>query len=390
MRPFFYDVSIIGGGVMGCSVAYHLLRAQPKLKVALIERDPTYTYASSALSLGGVRVQFSLKENIQMSLYALERIKSFAEEMAVDEEKPFLNFRQDGYLFLINGQGKIAAEESLKLQRQLGAKVEWWSVTKIKDHFPIFSGEGLVGGTFGPQDGYLDPYALLMAFKKKATSLGAHYIVDEVKQILRRSSTVEGLLLKSGEKIISKIVVNAAGAWAADIARSAGLELPIVPVARQVFAVKPKASLPNSFPLVIAPSGLYFRPETGGLLLVGHSLPDDQIGFNFNWSWERFQNILWPELVQIVPPFQTLKLVRGWAGLYDQNLLDNNAILGSWPELPHLFLIAGFSGHGLQQSFAAGRYLSELILDLKPNLDLQRLSPKRILENHPLPENGIV
>ncbi len=390
MPSVLYDVAIIGGGVMGSSVAYHLLRAEPKIKVVVIERDPTYTQASSALSLGGIRVQFSLKENILMSLHALERIKKFGEEMAVKDEEPFLNFRQEGYLFLIDSQGRDAALESLNLQKQLGAEAEWWPLEKIKEKFHIFGGEGFEGGTYGPQDGYLDPYALLMAFRKKAISLGAHFITDEVKQILRSSSSVEGLLLKSGEKIISKIVVNAAGAWAADIASSIGVELPIRPISRQVFAVKPAAFLPHPFPLVIAPSGLYFRPETGGLILVGRSLPEDKIGFDFAWTWERFQNILWPELAEIVPSFAQLKLIRGWSGLYDQNLLDSNAILGPWPELSGFFLINGFSGHGLQQSFAAGRYLSELILHLKPVLDLSCFSPQRILENRPLAEGGIV
>ncbi|MGQ9695145.1 MAG: NAD(P)/FAD-dependent oxidoreductase [Thermodesulfobacteriota bacterium] len=390
MSLALYDVAIIGGGVMGSSVAYHLLRLEPKIKVAVVERDPTYAHSSSALSLGGIRVQFSLRENIQMSLYALERIKNFAEEMAVDDEKPFLNFCQEGYLFLINAEGKKEAEESLKRQRQLSAKVEWWSAAKIKDTFPLLSGKDFVGGTYGPQDGYLDPYALLMAFRKKAISLGAYYIIDEVKQILRSSSAIEGILLGSGKKIISKTVVNAAGAWAADIASSVGVELPIRPISRQVFAVKPALSIPHPFPLVIAPSGLYFRPETGGLMLVGRSLPEDKVGYDFTWTWARFQNILWPELAEIVSSFSHLKLVRGWSGLYDQNLLDSNAILGPWPELPGLFLINGFSGHGLQQSFAAGRYLSELVLNINPTLDLCCFSPQRILENHPLSEGGIV
>lgn len=385
-----YDVLIIGGGVMGSSVAYHLLRADPAIKVAIVERDPTYTHASSALSLGGIRVQFSLAENIQISLYALERLKTFAEEMAVADEKPDLHFRQEGYLFLINDSMKAAAQESLRLQKQLGAEVEWWSGAKIKEVFPLFSGHGWGGGTFSPGDGYLDPFALLMAFRKKASFLGAHYIIDEVKEILRSSSKVEGLLLKSGKKLFAPVVVNAAGAWAAEIARTAEVELPIVPIKRQVFAVKPTHSLPRPFPLVIAPSGLYFRPETGGLLIIGRSFDDDPIGFNFTWSWERFQNFLWPELAEIIPSFAQLKFIRGWAGLYDQNLFDSNAILGPWPELPGLFLINGFSGHGLQQSFAAGHYLSELILNLNPTLNLSCFHPLRILENRPLQEGGIV
>jgi glycine/D-amino acid oxidase-like deaminating enzyme len=168
------------------------------------------------------------------------------------------------------------------------------------------------------------------------------------------------------------------------------VDLPISPTKRQVFAVKPSIPLERPLPLVIAPSGLYFRSETGGLILVGRSLEEDKVGFDFSWEWTRFTEVLWPELVKIVPTFETLRLIRGWAGLYEMNRLDENAILGSWPDLEGLYLINGFSGHGLQQSPAAGRYLAELILTRPPVLDLSCFSPQRILNNRPLEEGGVV
>ena len=390
MKPNFYDVVIIGGAVMGSSLAYHLLAAAPKIKLAVVERDPTYTRASTSLSLGGVRIQFSLKENIQISLYAQELFSRLEEEMTVDGEKPFLNFRQQGYLFLIDPPGRPAAEESLALQKRLGCKVDWLSPDQIKKEFPLLEVKEFVGGTFGPRDGYLDPYALLMAYRSKAVSLGARYITDEVVELIKSGKTIEGARLASGQIIYSAIVVNAAGAWAAEVARTAGVELPLVPIQRQVFAVKPSRDLERPLPLVITPSGLYFRSETGGLILVGRSLKDDKVGFDFCWDWQRFQEFLWPELAQIVPAFDTLKLVRGWAGLYAQNSFDGNALLGLWPGLKGLYLINGFSGHGLQQSPAAGRYLAELILQRPPILDLSCFGPKRILENRPLKEGGVV
>jgi len=390
MNPNAYDLIIVGGAVMGSSVAYHLLAAEPKTKLAVVERDPTYTRASTSLSLGGVRIQFSLKENIQISLYAQELFSHFEEEMAVDGEKPFINFRQQGYLFLIGPSGRAAAEESLALQKQLGCEVDWWSPDRIKKEFPLVEVNDFVGGTFGPRDGYLDPYALLMAYRSKAVSLGVRFIADEVVELIKFGNTIEGVRLASGQILHSAIVVNAAGAWASEVARTAGVELPIVPIQRQVFAVKPSPDLKRPLPLVITPSGLYFRSETGGLILVGRSLEDDKVGFEFNWDWRRFQEFLWPDLAKIVPLFNTLKLVRGWAGLYAQNSLDSNAILGLWPGLNGLYLINGFSGHGLQQSPAAGRYLAELILKRPPILDLSCFCPERILENRPLKEGGVV
>ena len=385
-----YDVFVVGGGVMGSSVAYHLLTLEPTLRLAVIERDPTYARASTPLSLGGVRIQFRLRENILMSLYAQEVFDRFDEEMAVDGEKPSINFRREGYLYLIDSGGRPAAEESMVLQKKLGGKVEWWSPEEIKIHFPLLSTEGLVGATFGPRDGYLDPHAVLTAYRAKAIALGARFITDEVVELRKSGCSLRGVRLASGQILDGGVVVNAAGPWAAEVARTAGVELPIFPTNRQVFAVKPSIPPERPLPLVIAPSGLYFRSETGGLILVGRSLWEDRVGFDFSWEWPRFTEVLWPDLAKIVPAFETLKLFRGWAGLYEMNRLDENAILGPWPDLKELYLINGFSGHGLQQSPAAGRYLAELIVKRPPALDLSCFSPQRILDNRPLEEAGVV
>ena len=375
---------------MGSSVAYHLLKLDPRLRVAVVERDPAYTRSSTALSLGGVRVQFSLKENILISLYAQDFFSRFEEEMAVGEERPAIDYRQAGYLFLIEEPGKPTAEKDLALQRSLGGRVEWWTPERIKKEFPLFAADLFVGGTFGPRDGYLDPYGVLMGFRKKAASLGARYVSDEVTAVKTARGKIAGLQLASGEVLHSEVVVNAAGPWAGEIGRMVGVELPLDPVNRQVFAVKPEVSMDRALPLVIAPSDLYFRSETGGLILVGRSMEEDETGFGFRWDWKRFTDWLWPELARIVPAFENLKMVRGWAGLYEVNRLDSNAILGPWPELAGFYLINGFSGHGLQQSPAAGRYLAELILGRSPTLDLSVFAPRRILENRPLGEGAVV
>jgi FAD-dependent oxidoreductase domain-containing protein 1 len=385
-----YDIIIVGGGIMGSSAAYHLLSLEPNLALAIVEKDPLYTHASTPLSLGGIRIQFTLKENILISLYAQEAYSRFEEEMAVEGEKPFINYRKEGYLFLIEETGRAAAEAALTFQRQMGGEVEWWTPEKIQARYPILSMDGFCGGTFGLRDGYLDPYAVLMGYRAKAKSLGAEFRTDTVTEMLRSQSSIEGVRLQSGAELKAGAVVNAAGAWAGAVARTAGVDLPVVPIKRQVFAFKPAIPVSESLPLVIYPSDLYFRPETGGVILTGKSLKEDPITFDLSWQKERFEEIIWPELARFVPSFESLKLIRGWAGLYETNLLDHNAIIGPWPELEGLFLINGFSGHGVQQAPAAGRYLAELILHRTPALQLSCFSPRRILENRPLLEIGVV
>jgi FAD-dependent oxidoreductase domain-containing protein 1 len=199
-----------------------------------------------------------------------------------------------------------------------------------------------------------------------------------------------GVDLGSGETLTAGRVVNCGGAWAAELAETAGVKLPVVPVKRQIFTLDTAVKPAGPLPLTVLLSGLYFRTETGGLILLGKSMEEDPVGFNFNWDDQRFMELLWPELAEFVPAWDRLKLVRGWAGLYDVNTLDHNAIIGEWPEIEGLYLATGFSGHGLQQGPAVGRYLSEMILKRPVSLDLAIFTPKRILENRPLSEVGIV
>ena len=164
----------------------------------------------------------------------------------------------------------------------------------------------------------------------------------------------------------------------------------MIPVKRQIFTLDTAVKPDGPLPLTVLLSGLYFRTETGGLILLGKSMPEDPVGFNFTWDDQRFMEILWPELAEFVPAWDRLRLVRGWAGLYDVNTLDGNAILGEWPEIKGLYLATGFSGHGLQQGPGVGRYLSELILERPVSLDLSIFTPQRILDKRALSENGIV
>ncbi|MEE4263956.1 MAG: FAD-binding oxidoreductase [Desulfobacteraceae bacterium] len=390
MMSKIYDVIIIGGGIMGSATAYYLMKMDNTLKVVVLERDPTYAQASTTLSMANVRIQFSLKQNIEISQYALETLENFEETMAVQGDRPKIYYRREGNLFLVDEAGRRGADKALALQQSLGCRADWWSPEKIKRYYPLYDTGDLAGGTFGPDDGHFDAHAVLMAYKAKAKSMGAEFLKGEVEKIQRQHGGVSGVGTVSGSTLTADRVVNAAGAWAARVAATAGVKLPVVPVKRQVFALDTAVKPQGPLPLTILPTGLYFRTETGGLILLGKSMQEDPIGYEFRWDDKRFMEILWPELAAFVPAFDRLKLVRGWAGLYAVNSLDGNAILGEWPEIKGLFLANGFSGHGLQQAPAVGRYLAELILEHPLSLDLSIFSPIRILENRPLNENGLV
>ena len=396
MKPKKFDVIIIGGGIMGSSTAYHLMMADPSLKVIVIEKDLGYEKASTALSMVNARIQFSLKENVQISQYAFKILENFEDEMAVEGVKPAIFYRREGNLFLYDKKMEPAAQKAFQMQKDLGCAIEWWSPEKIRQKYPIYENlNGIVGGTFGSEDGHFDAYAVLMGYKACAKSMGAQFLQDEVVELLTNGKkdqamdAIGGVKTILGETFFSSHIVNCSGAWAARLVKTIGIELPVNPVKRQVFAVTPKFKPDGPLPLTVLPSGFYFRTETGGLLLLGKSMEEDPIGFDFTWEEDRFE-LLWGELYDLAPVFESLKLIKGWAGLYAVNTLDANAILGEWPELKGFYLANGFSGHGLQQGPAVGRYMTELILKKKPVLDLSIFSPERVLLKKPIFEDGIV
>jgi len=389
MSQATYDVVIVGGGIMGSATAYYLTKTAPDIKLAVVEMDPSYSRASTTLSMSNARIQFSFRPNVQISLYAFEAFENFENDMMVGDNKPSILYRREGNLFLVDSDGRSSAEKALKMQQDLGCDVDWWTLDKIRERYPLYNPEGYEGATFGPKDGHFDAYGVLMGYRAKAISMGAEFIHGEVVEIIRSGRQVTGIRLKSEDIITTSRVVNCAGAWCTGIARTAGVELPVQPVKRQVFALDTKVKPDGPLPLTLLPSGLYFRTETGVMIILGKSMPEDPVGIDFSWDDKRFSEILWPELVEFVPDFEYLKLIRGWAGLYAMNTLDENAILGEWPELKGLYLANGFSGHGLQQAPAVGRYISELITRQPHALDLSIFGPERILENRPLNEDGI-
>jgi len=387
MTKNLYDVIMVGGGVMGCATAYYLLKKDPQLKVVIVEKDPTYEFCSTVLSDANIRLQFNVKENIQISQYGLKVLETFAADMAVGGVKADVTFRQQGNLFMADEAGKAAALKGLATQQSLGCPVEWLTPTQINERFPLFDVDQLAGGTFGSMDGTMDAHAVLMAYKNKAVEMGADYIVGEVEGVKKGTDQVSGVHLASGEELVAKFVVNSSGAWAQRIARIAGVDIPVDPVKRQVFVFETNLETEVVYPLTVLPSGLYLIQEHANIFIAGKILPDDPVGFEFSWNRQIFIDHLWPELFEYIPAFDQLKIARGWAGLYAVNTFDGNAILGEWPGLKGFMLANGFSGHGFQQCHAVGRFLAELILDQTPALDLSVFSPQRILDNKPVFES---
>ncbi|MBT3315784.1 MAG: FAD-binding oxidoreductase [Anaerolineae bacterium] len=382
-----YDAIMVGGGVMGCATAYYLMKKAPQLKVAIIEKDPTYEFCSTVLSDANIRLQFNIKENIQISQYGLEVLKTFADDMEVDGVKPDIAFREQGNLFMTDEAGKASTQKGIATQQSLGCPTEWLEPAQVKEKFSLFEVDQIAGAGWSPADGTMDANAVLTGYKNKAIALGAEYIKGEVREILKVDGQVSGVRLASGDEIQADFVVNSSGAWTKGLTKTVGVELPVVPIKRHVFVVETNVEPDVEYPLTVLPSGLYLIQEHGSTFLVGKSLDDDPIGIDFAFDRNIFIEELWEELVGYAPAFDQLKITGGWAGLYAVNTFDRNAILGEWPGLKGFMLANGFSGHGFQQCHGVGRYLAELILGETPTLDLSIFSPQRILDNKPVFEN---
>ena len=283
-----YDIVIVGGGIIGSAIAYYLVKTAADLRVAVIEMDRTYCRASSSLSMANARIQFSFRPNVQISQYAFEVLENFEQEMEIDGIGPSIRYHREGNLFMVNEENRIPANDALKMQQELGCDIEWWTPEQIRDRFPLYNSEGYVGASFGPKDGHLDAYAVLMGYRAKAISMGAEYIHAEVSEIKKTGNRVTGVRLKTGEDISAGAVVNCAGAWCSGLAQTAGVHLPVQPVKRQIFVLDTKVKPNSPLPLTYLPSGMYFRSETGGLILVGKCMAEDPVGISFSWDENRF------------------------------------------------------------------------------------------------------
>jgi glycine/D-amino acid oxidase-like deaminating enzyme len=311
--------------------------------------------------------------------------------MAVDGEKAHAEFQQRGYLFLANKKNWPVMNRHHEFQTKLGVDVALLSSKETLKIVPHLKTNDLVGSSFSPGDGYLDPYGTLQGYAKKARSLGVTYITDEVTRIMRDGDRVTGIVTRKGDTCTGAIVVDSAGPWAAEVGFMAGVELPIDPVRRMAYVFQPAVIFDYDLPLVIDVTGLYFRHETGRIIMTGKSIVDEPLGFNFTVDNAFFNNDMWPILANRVPIFDRLKLIRGWAGLYAINRLDSNALIGAHPDLEGFYMAIGFSGHGFQQAPAVGKGMSELIrLGCYETIDLSPLSYGRVLTGNLVVEQEVV
>ncbi len=393
--PHSFDVVIAGGGVIGSAVAYFLL-ADPDFtgRVCVVERDPSYQSGATARSAGSIRQQFSTPENIRMSQFGLRFLREIGERLAVDGERPDVQLHERGYLFLASEAGLETLRANHAVQQAEGAPVALLDRADLAERFAWLSLEGLAGGAFGTAgEGWFDPYALLQAFRRKAVALGATYLADEVIGVARRHGRVIGVELAEGGRVNCGWLVNAAGIRARDLALMAGIEaLPVHPRKRQVFVFDCRDELPGC-PLTIDPSGLYFRPEGSGFIcgISPGAQEADPDCDDLEVDHGLFEARLWPLLAARVPAFEAIKPTGAWAGHYDVNSFDANAILGPHPELPNFLFANGFSGHGLQQSPAVGRALAELIVAGRYlSLDLSRFGYERLAAGRPILERNVV
>jgi glycine/D-amino acid oxidase-like deaminating enzyme len=386
-----FDILIIGGGIMGSSIAYHLKKDGFEGTVAVFEKDSTYEFSSTTLSAGGVREQFSTEVNIRISQYSIDFYEKFDEAMAVNGEKAHAEFRQRGYLFLASETNWPLIEKNYHFQKRLGANVNLLSVEEALKIIPHLNPKGLVGASFGRKDGYLDPYGTLQGFIKKARNLGVRYVNDEITGILKDRSQVNGVTTRKGDKYTGAVIVNAAGPWAAEVGKMAGVDLPVDPVRRMVFVFQPSEIFNYDLPLVVDVTGLYFRHETGKVIMAGKSILDEPPGFNFKVDNAFFNQTMWPILADRIPVFDRLKLIKGWSGLYEINRLDSNALLGEYPGLKGFYMAIGFSGHGFQQAPAVGKAMSELIrLGRYETIDVSPLNYERVISGKLVIEEEVV
>lgn len=377
------DIIIIGGGVIGSSIAYNLLNDGFTGRIVVFEKDGLYEFASTPRSAGGFRQLYTTVINMQLSKYSLQIYKDFSKDMSIDGETAEIDFKQRGYLFLATDKMMPRFEKHLKLQNENGILSQLLEGESLLNIIPELNIDDIAGGLYCSESGYLDPYSVMLGYVKYAKKLGAEYIYDEVDNLITETGKVKGIKLADGREYHAPVVVNCAGAWASILGDKAGLPLPVVPLPRQIFQFDIKEPLKNYLPLTMDPTGVYFRHE-GEKFISGYA-EEIEPGINFKWRRSAFEEHIWPVLANRIKNFEHAKIERGWSGLYDFNTEDHNAILGEYPAMKGYYVAFGFSGHGMQQAPAVGKCLSELIrtgnfetLDLSP-LRVERFAEKDLI-----------
>jgi sarcosine oxidase subunit beta len=406
------DVVIIGSGIVGSSVAYHLTE-QGCTNVLVIEREAHQGKGSTGKSMGGVRAQFATPVNIQMSRYSIDFFSRFDDVVGYPAD-----YRAHGYLFCATTERHLAyLRANRERQLALGLQnVEEVDAATIAAFVPQLRVDDILGGTYCPTDGFVDPHSVMMGFMLKARERGARLWLDtevtgiEVSGVAggppHRSAGVPPAMSAQRENddndrrilgvntsrgfVSSPVVVNAAGPWAASVAKMAGIDLPVEPLRRQLVPTEPFADLPQRFPMVIDMStGFHFRREGKGILLAWND-PEETPGFKTEFDPAFVEKIL-TRAADRVPCLVDAGVNprRAWAGLYEMTP-DHHAIIGAAPEVKGLFFTNGFSGHGVMHSPASGRITADLILQGRSDLiDTSLLGLQRFAEGR-LPEETAV
>jgi len=360
LKRFMDDVVIVGGGIIGASTAYFLSKEGRKVRV--FERDPTYKNASFPLSLGGFRRQFFQRENILLGKFAKEFIFQLPDLLETKKNgKPTVSVVPNGYLLLFDKEQAEEQYEALKNHSFCDAGTKNIKAEELPNVFPWISSEGLETATYTDSkiEGWVDPHMFHAALKNKAIELGALFEKKEIKNL---------------NEIKAKIIVSAAGCWTNKLLS----DIPVVPQKHTVFRVKCPKHIPEMPLTGDLSTGVYWRPE-GKEYIVGS--PNSKFDSpNLEPEWNDFEELVWPALAKRVPVFEELKLTGGWAGYYDTNKLDNNAIVGKHPKMKNVYLATGFTGRGLMQAPGIGRGLTELITTGSyRSIDLTCFSVDRVL-----------
>ncbi len=376
---------IIGGGALGSAVAACLAeRPDWRGRITVLERDPTYERASSARSAASIRQQFSTPLNIALSLHGLEVLRAAGPQAALVEQ---------GYLYLIPPEGAAQQEALHAIQRAQGADVALLSPAELQRRFPWLATQDLALGSWGRSgEGWFDGWGLLQSLKQRAQAAGVQYVKDEaIRFEADGTGQITGVRTAGGARLQAERLVLAGGAWSAPLAATAGIALPVSARRRSVYAFRTPEPAAGC-PLVIDPSGLWFRPEGPGQFICGGPpLGDDAPDLPLDPQADLFEERLWPALAERVPGFATLRQERSWAGYYEMNDVDHNGLVGPWPGQERLLMACGFSGHGLQHAPGIGRGLAEWIATGRyETLDLSPLGADRLLRGEVYRELNVI
>lgn len=395
-NPSGKHVVIVGGGAVGSAIAYFLTHLEPGIQVTVIERDSSYREASSALSGSSIRQQFSSPINMALSGFGIEFMRNIGELLRVGDDSPDIGLVEDGYLYLANAAqaGQMRANHAIQLENNV--HVALLAPEELHARFPWLNVDEVVLGSLGLSgEGWFDGYALLHAFRKKGISQGVRFVQDEatgfVSATVKGATRIQAVQLKCGADIPCDAVVNAAGAWCRRVAAWLNIDLPVYARRRTIFNFTSPAQLGKS-PLVIDTSGIWMRREGHGFIAgFSPAEADDANDLPLDPEHAAFDNHIWPSLATRIPAFEAVRLKSAWAGYYEMNVFDHNAIVGTHPACGNLYFANGFSGHGLQQCPAVGRGMAELIVTGGwQTLDLDPIRFDRILAGRPLLEQNVI